>query len=167
MKKTQPKDVGGRPRNNFPVLQSIAQCAGMLGCPDSLLKAAKRQGCKAFIAGGKVDTGILLPFLFAANTKATKMPEGFSSWKEVSEMNTAGILEVKRKTAQKAVMEASEVKRQVAEGIGMIFSELDRRDRELPPAMAGRPAVEISERMLADTKSIKKTLEQKFKEISK
>jgi hypothetical protein len=55
----------------------------------------------------------------------------------------------------------------VAEGVGLLFSELDRRDREQPPALAGRSAVEISERMKADTKSIKKNLEQKFQAIAK
>ena len=51
--------------------------------------------------------------------------------------------------------------------MAMTFSELDRRDRELPPALAGRNAVEISERMLADTKAIKKSLTEKFQGIAK
>jgi hypothetical protein len=151
----------------WPKLESIPQCAGMLGCSESLLKAAKRAGCKAFISGGRIDTEILLPFLFSVNTKAVKLPDGFASWREVGEMNTAGILEVKRKAAQKLVMETSEVKRQVSEGVGMMFAELDRNDREQPPALAGRSAVEISERMQAGTKAIKKNLEVKFQEIWK
>jgi len=75
--------------------------------------------------------------------------------------------ELKLAKEQGRMMETADGKRQAADAMAMTFSELDRRDRELPPALAGRNAVEISERMENDTKAIKKNLAVKFSEIGK
>jgi hypothetical protein len=149
-------------------IRGVKVFCGKTGYSLAFVKAvqATPAGAESF-TDNEID---LLKFVKAANEllgTATDLPAGFATWKEFREMNEARIAEVKRLEAQKLVMKTSEVKRQVAEGVGLLFSELDRRDREQPPALAGRSAVEISERMKADTKSIKKNLEQKFQAIAK
>ena len=159
------KKISGRQRLVWPVFESIKQASGVLHYTEAELKICKASGSKAFISGGRVDSGILIPDLNDLLHKASEVPKGFTTWKEFGESRRAQITDVELKEKKKQVMQTSEVKRQVGEGVGMMFNEIDRRDRELPPALAGRNAVEISERMLADTKSIKKTLAEKFKEI--
>jgi hypothetical protein len=51
----------GRPRSSFPVIEGLSAAAAVLGCPVSIVKAVKREGSQAFLAGGRVDTGILVP----------------------------------------------------------------------------------------------------------
>ena len=68
---------------------------------------------------------------------------------------------------ERSMMPTADAERQAAEAMALTFAELDRRDRELPPALAGLPAVEIHKRMINDTGSIRKTLEAKFKEVGK
>lgn len=75
--------------------------------------------------------------------------------------------ELKLATQQGRMAETAEVKRQIGEGVGYMFNELDRRDRECPPVFAGCDAISISERMEADTKSIKKNLQEKFETIGR
>ena len=134
----------------------------------ALIKAVRETsaGAEAF----KENDIWLLKFVRAANlllNTANELPKGFATWKEFREMNEARISEVNRKKAQGLLMATADGKRQAGDAMAMTFSELDRRDRELPPALAGRNAVEISERMISDTKSIKKNLAVKFQEIGK
>lgn len=60
----------------------------------------------------------------------------------------------------------AEFKRQATCAIGEVFSELERHARENPPVFAGRSAVEISERMEADVKTIKNNLRERFAGIA-
>jgi hypothetical protein len=64
----------------------------------------------------------------------------------------------------KTMLVASALK-QAGEACGHMMAELERRDRELPPALAGLSAVEIGKRMSADTESIRKTLKEKLTTI--
>ena len=138
------------------------------GCSVAMLRVAKAKGSPGFESGSRIGPPqVILRFLFKMLSSANDLPAGFATWKEFGEMQVALTNEVKRKEAQKLVMETSEVKRQIGEGVGLMFNELDRRDREQPPALAGRTSIEISERMLADTKSIKKNLAEKFQGIAK
>ena len=152
----------------WPVIQGHRNFSLITGFPLSFVKAvlATAEGAKA-VNQNRIKS---LQFILVANKllhTANELPAGFSTWKEFREMNEARIAEVKRKESQKLSMSTAEGQRQAADVMAMTFSELDRRDRELPPSLAGRNAVEISERMSADTKGIKKTLAQKFAEIGK
>lgn len=145
----------------------MGQAAAAIGCPESLLKAAKRKGCKAFLTHGRIDLGLLSPFLWQMVSKATDLPEGFSSWREVLESEKAKREAIKRQQDEGAMMPTADAVRQAGEAMGLTFAELERRDRELPPALAGLSAVEIHKRMTGDTESIRKTLREKFQEIGK
>lgn len=149
-------------------IRGVKVFSGKTGYSLAFIKAvqATPEGADAF----KDNEIHLLKFVRAANAllgTANELPEGFATWKEFREMNEARIAEVKRKEIQKLMMDTSIVKRQIAEGVALMFDELDRRDREQPPALSGRNSVEISERMQADTQGIKKTLAEKFQEIGK
>jgi hypothetical protein len=167
-KKGGARACAGRPEETDKRIRGVKVFSALTGYSLAFIKAvqATQAGAEAF----KDNEIYLIRFVRAANKllgTANELPTGFATWKEFNEMQVARTNEVKRKEAQKLVMETSEVKRQIGEGVGMMFSELDRRDREQPPGMAGRSAMEISERMLADTKGIKKALAQKFQEIAK
>ena len=57
--------IAGRQRLTWPVIEGIGATAAMLGAPDTLLKAIKRKGSRAFMTGNRVDTGILIPEIIA------------------------------------------------------------------------------------------------------
>lgn len=149
------------------ILDTMGAAAAWCGCSESWLKAAKKQGCKAFELNGRVRMDILVPFLIAMKSEAGKIPEGFASWKEVREKWDADFAEVRTKTAQKKVMLTDDAVRQAGEAGGIFFAELERRDRELPPALAGLDTISINKRMKSDTENIRKALKQKLSEIGK
>ena len=165
--KKQETNPAKRVRASFPVIESIGAAAAIIGAPKSLLKSAKLAGCKAFLTGNRVDLSILIPFLFGMLVKGSDLPEGIATPQDWLATEKAKREAIKRQQDEKLVMLTSDGQRQAADAMAMTFSELDRRDRELPPALAGRSAVEISERMESDTKTIKKNLALKFQEIGK
>lgn len=65
------------------------------------------------------------------------------------------------------MMLTADAERQACEAMSLTFAELERRDRELPPSLAGLDAVSIFKRMRADTEQIRKTLKEKFEEVGK
>lgn len=162
-----PEYKPSRPRAAFPIAESIGQAAAWIGASEAVLKAAKRNGSKAFLTHGRVDIGELLPFLFKMLTTGNDLPSGFSSWKEVLEAERAKREAIKRQQDEKSVMLTADAERQAAEAMGMVFAELERRDRELPPGLAGLDAVSVYKRMNADTESIRRNLKAKFAEIGK
>lgn len=152
---------------SFPIFESIGSASAMVGCPESLIKTAKRQGCKAFLSGGRIDSGVLIPFLFGMVAKGSDLPEGFSSWKEVLESEKAKREAIKRQQDEKSVMPTSDAVAQASAAGSHFMSELERFCRELPPALAGLSAVEIAKRMTALAESVRKTMKQKLGEIGK
>ncbi len=130
-----------------------------------MLKAAKRKGCRAFLTHGRIDLGLLVPFLFSMVAKSNELPDGFSSWKEVLESEKAKREAIKRQQDEGITMLTADAMAQAGSAMSVVFAELERRDRELPPALAGLPAVEIYKRMKSDTEHVRKTCEEKFNEI--
>jgi hypothetical protein len=60
--------------DHFPTLDSMQSAAAVLGVPLSLMKRAKAQGCSAFKLGSRVDTKILIPYLFEKILSDAKRP---------------------------------------------------------------------------------------------
>ena len=154
--------ISGKQRLTWPVFDGIAQAAGLTHYTVEEIKLLKKTGSKAFIAKGRIDSLILIQDLNDLLHKASELPEGFTSWKEFGESRRAQISDVELKEKKGLLGLHSDFKRQAGEAVGFIFGELDRRCRENPPAFAGRSAVEIAERMEADTAGIKKNLAAKF-----
>jgi len=146
----------------FDTMQSASSHTGT---PISLLKASKAAGCRAFKLGNRLDYLEFLRWYFKKDVVETGLPDGFASWREVLESEKAKRETIKRQQDEKSVMTTADACRQAAEAMALTFAELERRDRELPPAMAGLPAVEIFKRMNADTESMRKTLKDKFQAV--
>lgn len=149
------------------LFDTMQQASAYTGTPISLLKSAKRSGCRAFKLGNRVDYLEFLKWYWAQDKTDAGLPDGFASWREVLESEKAKRESIKRQQDEKSVMPTADAEREAAEAMALVFSELERRDRELPPALAGLPAVEIYKRMNADTESIRNTLKGKFEEIGK
>ena len=140
----------------------------MTGYPLAFIVAVKNtpEGAKAF------ERNRIWPLLFvrAANLllhSANELPAGFSTWKEFDQMQVALIHKTERLKVERLVMETADARAQSATAMGITFSELERFCRELPPAMAGLPAVEIYKRLTNEVESIRKNLKQKFEGIGK
>ena len=161
-----PAAAGGGGRREFPVFESIGQAAAVLGAPVALLKAAKRKGCKAFISGSRVDAGVLLPFLFSM-TQKNGLPEGMASAADWLMTEKARREAIRRKTDERSMMPIALACRQATEACGFFFSELERAERELPPALASGTAVEIYKRLHAFTEALRKSAKARFERIGK
>jgi hypothetical protein len=75
--------------------------------------------------------------------------------------------ELKLANQQGRMMEIAEVLRQVHAGVGAMFEELERMEREQPPAMSGLSAIDVEIRLKEAIKQIKKNLTVKFQSIGK
>jgi hypothetical protein len=155
-----------RTRVSFPVVESIGAAASIIGAPKSLLKSAKHAGCKAFLTGNRIDLAVLIPFLFGMLAKGNDLPEGIATPQDWLAMEKAKRESIKRQQDENVLAPKAEFQRQVSCAVGFIFEELDRRSRELPPVLAGLDSISIMERMEADTKTIKKNLQEKFETIA-
>jgi hypothetical protein len=164
--KSQDRPVVAR-KCPFPTFESLGQASGAIGAPQSLLKAAKRAGCKAFISGGRVEIAVLLPFLFARLVKKSHLPTGMASAAEWLTMERARREAIKREMDQGETMPTAEAERQAGEACGFFFAELERGERELPPALAGGSAVEIYERLHAFTENLRQAGKEKFEKVGK
>jgi len=95
----------------------------------------------------------------------SELPKEFASWKEFLESRRAKIADVELQEKKGLLGPHSEFRRQTGEAVGYIFNELERMEREEPPALSGRSSVEIAERLSARTKTIKKNLQAKFETL--
>jgi len=157
--------ASGGGRRRFPVFESIGQAAAVLGAPVALLKAAKRKGCKGFISGSRVDAGVLVPFLFGMLTQGNELPEGMSSAAEWLTTEKAKRETIKRQADEKSAMPTAEASRQATEACVFFFAELERWERELPPALAGGTAIDIFKRLHQATEALRKAGQGKFEAI--
>jgi hypothetical protein len=154
-------------RIKFPVFESLGQAAAVLRAPLALIKAAKRQGCSAFISGSRVDSGILVPFLFGMMTKGSELPEGMASPQEWLTTEKAKREAIRRKNDEHTMMPSAEAARQASEAASYIFAELERGERELPPALAGGTAIDIFKRLHSFIEALRKTGKEKFEAIGR
>ena len=152
-------------RLSFPIFESIGQASAVIGAPLALLKAAKREGCKAFIAGNRVDSSILIPFLFGMVASKSALPEGMASAAEWLTTEKARREEIRRLMDQRRMMPTEDAARQASEACSFFFSELERWERELPPALAGGTAVDIFKRLHQVTEGLRKASKERFEAI--
>jgi hypothetical protein len=153
--------VGGG-RRGFPVFESLGQASAVLGAPEALIKAAKRQGCAAFISGSRVDAGVLVPFLFGMLSQESELPAGMASAQEWLTTERAKREAIKRKADEKKLMPILDAQQQASEACAFFFAELERAERELPPSLAGGTAVDIFKRLHNFTETLRKAGKTKF-----
>lgn len=156
-----------RTRIDFPVLETLEGTAARIGAPVMLVKTVKKSGSKAFMTGNRVDTGILVPELFAALAKGSQLPDGIASPQDWLATEKAKREQIKRQQDEGELVEAADVVRQANEAGGAYMSQLERLARELPPALAGLPSVEIAKRMEIEFERTRTMLKQKMQTIGK
>lgn len=161
------QDAPKSSRCPFPLFDSTNHAAGVLGCSVELIKAAKRKGCKAFTANNRVDGAVLIPFLFKMLAQGSDLPGGFASWKEVLDSEKAKRESIKRQVDEKSVMPTADAQRQAAEFCAFVDSELQRAENELPPVMAGLPAVECGKILHGFTEKLRVLAKAKGREMGK
>jgi hypothetical protein len=154
-------------RAAFPVIEGMERAAAILGAPLAILKQLKRGNSRAFLRGGRVDTGILIPEIFAALDKGSELPEGIATPQDWLATEKARRESIKRQQDERSVMPTDEVVRHAAEASGLFASELERWAREFPPAFAGLPASGVAARMESEVENTRRRLKIKLAEISK
>ena len=164
---TQKRKVFGHTRLAWPVIDGLEATANQIGAPVALVRAVKRNGSKAFLTGQRVDTGILLPELFAALAKGSKLPEGIATPQDWLAFEKAKREEIKRKTDERETMLTADAVRQAGEAGGLFMSSLEKLARELPPALAGLPTSGVAARMELEIENIRRNLKIKMQEIGK
>lgn len=157
----------GRPRDSFAVVEGQEAFAAQWGYRVEVVKMAKKSGCPGFLAGNRIDPALAIPAINRLMQTKSALPEGIATPQDWLATEKAKREAIKRQQDEGAMMPTADAIRQAGEAMGLTFAELERRDRELPPALAGLPAVEIHKRMTGDTESIRKTLKAKFQEVGK
>ena len=132
-----------------------------------LVKAVKKGGSKAFLTGNRVDTGILIPELFASLAKGSDLPDGIATPQDWLSTEKAKREAIKRQQDEKSVMPTVEAINHAVLAGGFFMSALERIARELPPALAGLPASGIAARLESETESIRRHLKIKLAKIGK
>jgi len=161
------KRIAGRQRTVWPVFGSMAQASAVMGYPQSVLKMAKERGCKAFIQAGRVDSGPLIPFINQMLAKGSELPDGIATPQDWLATEKAKRESIKRQVDERLVMPTADAQNQAAEACQFFFSELERWERESPPALAGQTAVEVFKRQHGFTEQLRKNAKKKFEEIGK
>ena len=146
----------------------MAQAASFTGTPLEVLKSSKRNGCRAFKLGNRLDYLEFLKWFWTqAGDNKSQLPEGIASPQDWLAMEKAKREQIKRQQDEGSTMLTADAQTQAASAMTEAFSELERMARELPPAMAGLDAVAIYKRMSAEIERIRKTLKKKFEEVGK
>lgn len=168
MKRTKAaKKISGAQRTEWPVIQGIEACAARIGAPLALLKSLKKSGCKAFLTGNRVDTGLLVPALFAALAKGSELPEGIATPQDWLATEKAKREAIKRKQDEKLLMPISDAKRQNGEAWGFSIGYWEQHlGEEAPPEHAGRNAVELGVRYKKLVEDFRTEGKRKFEEAA-
>lgn len=166
MKTAKPKRISGQQRLDWPVIEGIEAAAARIGAPVALLKAVKRSGSKAFLTGNRVDTGILIPELFAALAKGSELPDDIATPQDWVATENAKIKAITRRKLEGEMMPTTDAKRQNGEAWSFVFAECDRMCNEMPPDLAGRAAVEIGIRLRAFMETMRQDAKKRFEEAA-
>ena len=160
------RPVGGK-LVKWPTIDGASAFSALTHAPESLVKFLRANGCQAFISGNRIDSLKLIQACFDKIKEGGEMPVGILTPQDWKALEQARREAIKRKHDEKLFMLTSDAQFQAAQAMAITFAELERRDRELPPAVAGLPADEVGERMTQDTEAIRKTLTKKFIGIGK
>lgn len=160
--------MAAKQQDALPVFESMPQVSAITGMPVSLMRAAKKAGCPAFITGNRIRLELLLKWYFSQDgSSQSELPEGLGTWREALNKVQTEREQLKLSNERGETMLTVDAQTQAASAMTEAFSELERMARELPPAMAGLDAVAIYKRMSAEIERIRKTLKKKFEEVGK
>lgn len=146
--------------------ESIAACAAALNINPSLLKIAKRNGCNAFLTGGRINTYTVVRFLFEMlSTSKAELPEGFSSWMDVLNSERAKREKIKREKEDQTVLDYPTAEAAAADAESFYFGELDRAEMEIAATFNfDAPSFETLKKIFAN---LRQNSREKFQAVAK
>lgn len=130
-----------------------------------MLKLAKREGCEAFLTGGRIDSAILIPYLFANLTKDSgdeQPPDGLATWRDALNRAQTKREEIRLAKDKGQVVDVEEAQRLAAEAASLFFAELDRMCRELPPILKGLDEIGVFQKLEQRREEIREGLTRAF-----
>jgi len=134
----------------FPIYDSMNQCAARSGIPLSVLKRAKKSGCDAF-KWNRVDCGKLVRWLFA-NTKEEDWRGHFDKYHALRE-------ELRHSREAGDALDKGEVSFAVSKAVSLFFNLVDRQANiELPALIKGLSERECQAVLLAAGERLKGAL---------
>lgn len=123
-----------------PVYPSMKACHGALRIPMRVLKAAKTDGCRAFV-GSRVHTLPLLHWIFANTDKANATDWNLELLKARTKRE-----QIKASRAADEVIEKVLVSQQFRNNLSVLFQDLRRRFvATVPPRYNGRTVSECAD----------------------
>lgn len=167
MKKAQKslKADKGRPRKpafEWPIYDTLGQCASMAKVPVAILKEAKKLGCPAF-KHGRVYFEEFLPWMFA-----TLMDDKATDWG--AELKRAQAMRERIKLAEDdgRVVDRTTVSDGIAKAVGILFGELDRVfTSELPTRGKGMDELGLRKLSLTEIEKIKDSMRKELEPLTR
>ena len=145
---------------DFPVYDSMDQCAGATGIPISALKLAKRQGC-LFIRHGRVNVAEFIRWFFGAERAGNA--EDAIDWTKRDKRAAALLKEVELEEEQNRVIDWSMVNSFITRLVSVeFFGELERLAGEFPASLKGKTEVEIAEETQKQIALIRDSMKNKM-----
>lgn len=163
----KPPIPSAKPRDKFPVFETMLQASAVIGCSIDLIRAVKKsKTCPmAFLKGDRIDTGLLLPALFKIMEAESNLPDGVTSPQNWLALENARIKSIIRQKMDGELISATEAIRQAGEAGGYFMEQLERFCNELPPALAGLSVIEIAKRLEVEKERTRKQLQSKLEKI--
>jgi hypothetical protein len=132
-----------------------------------IVKMAKKRGLPGFDTHGNVDPVKLIPALNDLIATGSQLPDGIATPHDWLATEKAKREAIKRQIDEKSVMPTADAEREAAAACAFIDGELQRGENELPPVLAGLPAVECAKILHKFTERLRANAKKKFEEVAK
>jgi hypothetical protein len=146
--------------DNSGQYDSMAQMAAATRIPISVLKTAKREGCR-FVQHGRCELAVFCEWFFSRTGDSV-------DWTARSKRGEALLRELRLEIERKETVPFSTVTQFVSDLVGNVFfGELQRLQSEAPANLKGKNEVQIHEWAVEQTEKIKAALGSKLDEWQK
>jgi hypothetical protein len=143
----------------LPVFDTQDQCTAVTGIPKSVLKSAKKKGCKAF-KHSRVDLASLLRFLFS---EQNGQPAG--AWKDLLDEAKAKREMIRLARDERNVIDRTDVQSALSSGMALVFGEMDQAfTLNLPSQLKGLTEPDILSKLVTLSEQLKQKLKAKIEE---
>lgn len=141
----------------------MKSAAARTGLPLGFLRKCSAAGCPAFERNGRVDLNKLLPWIPKVMESREELPAGFDSWTAYLNSVKAKREDLRLQKERGEAIDINDAAEQARSAESYYFAELDRIEREFPPALAGLSATEISKRLKTFLDDLRQASREKFK----